>query len=152
MSNPFTRRNAIEISNTRFIYDVEQLINAVCNILDATEAKWEADEESEKNCSEQEAEQQRGLEVEAQLKRTRSVFGKGNDNGLSKNPDGTPTKATKKELRCKNRQALSFTQRGEWEYAARSGGKEEKWAGTSREEEPVGYAWYVANSEGKTQP
>src|SRR5262245_24700801 len=32
----------------------------------------------------------------------------------------------------------------EWEYAARSGGKEETWAGTSREEELGEYAWYEA--------
>src|SRR5262249_18280775 len=30
----------------------------------------------------------------------------------------------------------------EWEFAARSGGKKERWAGTSREEELVEYAWY----------
>jgi formylglycine-generating enzyme len=40
----------------------------------------------------------------------------------------------------------------EWEYAARSGGKEEKWAGTSREPELGEYAWYKANSGAKTQP
>lgn len=39
----------------------------------------------------------------------------------------------------------------EWEYAARSGGKEERWAGTSRDEELGEYAWYQANSGGKTQ-
>ncbi len=46
---PITRRNAIEISNTRFNYDVEQLINAVRNILDATEAKRKADEGNQKS-------------------------------------------------------------------------------------------------------
>src|SRR5262245_43552542 len=40
----------------------------------------------------------------------------------------------------------------EWEYAARSGGKEEMWAGTSREKELGDYAWYRANSGAKTQP
>jgi formylglycine-generating enzyme required for sulfatase activity len=40
----------------------------------------------------------------------------------------------------------------EWEYVARSGGKEERWAGTSREQELGKYAWYQANSGGKTQP
>jgi formylglycine-generating enzyme required for sulfatase activity len=39
----------------------------------------------------------------------------------------------------------------EWEYAARSGGKEETWAGTSREEELGEYACYEVNSGGKTQ-
>lgn len=40
----------------------------------------------------------------------------------------------------------------EWEYAARSGGKEEKWAGTSRVEELDEYAWNTPNSGDKTQP
>jgi Hsp70 protein/TIR domain len=44
---PITRRNAIEISNTRFNYDVDQLITAVRKILDATEAKRKAEEEAE---------------------------------------------------------------------------------------------------------
>lgn len=34
----------------------------------------------------------------------------------------------------------------EWEYAARSGGKNEKWAGTSNEGKLGDYAWYDANS------
>ena len=40
----------------------------------------------------------------------------------------------------------------EWEYAARSGGKREKWAGTSYEEELGDYAWYDANSGQRTHP
>ncbi len=40
----------------------------------------------------------------------------------------------------------------EWEYAARSGGKSEKWAGTSNESELGDYAWYDKNSESKTHP
>jgi formylglycine-generating enzyme required for sulfatase activity len=40
----------------------------------------------------------------------------------------------------------------EWEYAARGGGKEEKWAGTSAEEELGAYAWYKRNSNRKTHP
>ncbi len=40
----------------------------------------------------------------------------------------------------------------EWEYAARSGGKSEKWAGTSSESSLRDYAWYVANSGNKTHP
>ncbi|MBI5874931.1 MAG: SUMF1/EgtB/PvdO family nonheme iron enzyme [Deltaproteobacteria bacterium] len=40
----------------------------------------------------------------------------------------------------------------EWEYAARSGGKKEKWAGTSAESEIGEYAWYGDNSEKKTHP
>ena len=38
----------------------------------------------------------------------------------------------------------------EWEYAARSGGKKEKWAGTSAS--PALYTWYSANSGRKTHP
>ncbi|MBF0486683.1 MAG: SUMF1/EgtB/PvdO family nonheme iron enzyme [Nitrospirae bacterium] len=34
----------------------------------------------------------------------------------------------------------------EWKYAARSGGKEEKWAGTSDELKLIEYAWYDKNS------
>ena len=40
----------------------------------------------------------------------------------------------------------------EWEYAARSGGKKEKWAGTSRERDLKKTAVYAANSGGKTRP
>ena len=34
----------------------------------------------------------------------------------------------------------------EWEYAARSGGTEQKWSGTSNEAELNNYAWYSANN------
>jgi formylglycine-generating enzyme required for sulfatase activity len=40
----------------------------------------------------------------------------------------------------------------EWEFAAVSGGKEKKWAGTSNENELGDYAWYYQNSGGKTHP
>jgi formylglycine-generating enzyme required for sulfatase activity len=40
----------------------------------------------------------------------------------------------------------------EWEYAARSGGKQEEYAGTSSESNLGDYAWYYANSGGKTHP
>jgi len=38
----------------------------------------------------------------------------------------------------------------EWEYAARSGGKREKWAGTSDPDELGAYAWFGVNSDQKT--
>lgn len=38
----------------------------------------------------------------------------------------------------------------EWEYAARSGGKREKYAGASRKSELGEYAWYNENSREKT--
>ncbi len=40
----------------------------------------------------------------------------------------------------------------EWEYSARSGGKKEKWAGTSNESDIGEYAWYSSNSGSKTHP
>jgi formylglycine-generating enzyme required for sulfatase activity len=40
----------------------------------------------------------------------------------------------------------------EWEYAARSGGKREKWSGTSSEGELGQYAWYDGNSGFRTHP
>jgi formylglycine-generating enzyme len=40
----------------------------------------------------------------------------------------------------------------EWEYAARSGGKKEQWAGTSSLDELKDYAWYSDNSGKKTHP
>jgi formylglycine-generating enzyme required for sulfatase activity len=40
----------------------------------------------------------------------------------------------------------------EWEYAARSGGKREKWSGTSQEADLGQYAWYSNNSGGQTHP
>jgi len=40
----------------------------------------------------------------------------------------------------------------EWEYAARSGGRKEKWAGTNSETALVQYAWYDRNLDGCTHP
>jgi len=40
----------------------------------------------------------------------------------------------------------------EWEYAARSGGEKEKYAGTSQESELGQYAWYYINSGKQTHP
>ena len=40
----------------------------------------------------------------------------------------------------------------EWEFAARSGGKKELWAGTSNEKELTNYAWYNVNSGNTTHP
>src|SRR5215469_981542 len=74
---PLTRRNAIEISNTRFNFDVERLITAVRKILDETEAKRKADKESqrfaeERNRAEPEAEQSH-IEAEAQRKEEKAT-------------------------------------------------------------------------------
>jgi sulfatase modifying factor 1 len=40
----------------------------------------------------------------------------------------------------------------EWEYAARSGGKDEKWSGTSNENELGDYAWFFNNSHFQSHP
>ena len=40
----------------------------------------------------------------------------------------------------------------EWEYAARSGGKNEQWAGTNQESELGDYVWYRVNADGKAHP
>jgi formylglycine-generating enzyme required for sulfatase activity len=40
----------------------------------------------------------------------------------------------------------------EWEYAARSGGKQEKWSGTSSEADFGDYAWFNSNADKKTHP
>jgi len=40
----------------------------------------------------------------------------------------------------------------EWEYAARSGGEKERWAGTSDEPELKDYAWYEDNSDRMAHP
>lgn len=40
----------------------------------------------------------------------------------------------------------------EWEYAARSGGKAQEWAGTSSAKNLVDYAWYYNNSVFQTHP
>jgi formylglycine-generating enzyme required for sulfatase activity len=40
----------------------------------------------------------------------------------------------------------------EWEYAAKSGGKTEKYAGTSNDSELGDYAWFIDNSRGTTHP
>jgi formylglycine-generating enzyme required for sulfatase activity len=40
----------------------------------------------------------------------------------------------------------------EWEYAARSGGKTEKYAGTSEDDELKEYAWFDSNSDLQTHP
>ncbi len=47
---------------------------------------------------------------------------------------------------------ITLPSEAQWEYAARSGGKKEKWAGTNSENSLGSYAWYDANSGSQTHP
>lgn len=67
---PLSRRNAIEISNTRFTFDVERVITTVRKILDETEARGKAGDENRRHIGEQknrepQEEERRRLEAEA---------------------------------------------------------------------------------------
>jgi formylglycine-generating enzyme len=55
-----------------------------------------------------------------------------------------------KKLNNKTGKKYRLPTEAEWEYAARSGGKREKYAGTSSNSELGSYAWYDNNSKSKT--
>ena len=67
-----SRRNAIEISNTRFNFDVERLITTVRKILDKAEAKRKADEENRRRIEEERnrvEQEQRRIEAQARQRK-----------------------------------------------------------------------------------
>ena len=89
---PITRRNAIEISNTRFNFDVEQLITAVRKILDEAEAKRKADEENRRRIEEERnrvEQEQRRIEAEARHRKEEAAQGQ-QRSALRKRPERRP--------------------------------------------------------------
>jgi len=79
----------------------------------------------------------------------KSFFKKCGENCPVENVSWEDAQSFIRQLNSRTGKNYRLPYEAEWEYAARSGGKQEKWAGTSNPDELGAYAWFVENS-GKT--